>query len=232
MNLVTVQGSMQLAEPAATAWLALVADVCASTGIRLTITSPGGAWRSEEMVLDMWRNPARYGATMGTAKPRSLGGPGSIHQDGLCVDIWNWAAIGTPDLDHYAALHGFRRTITGERWHYQHNGITPAGATPTPIPASTLEEELLMSTSIRYHYKPASAESAAEFGIFGDELPGGYEVSTVEATGVAWGRLYGRPDGSPWTSNMTRGQWIRLQEEARHRHEVWLEQQRQLATRG
>jgi hypothetical protein len=160
MSFVTVQGAMQLAAPAAVAWARLVEDVRADTGVTLTISSPGGAFRSPEMVLDMWRNPAKYGATKGTAKPRSLGGPGSVHENGLCVDIWNWAAVGTKRLDQYAAAHGFRRTISTEPWHYQHNGIMPAGGGKAPFDPRKGKEKMLHfytedgpagSNGLRYH---------------------------------------------------------------------------------
>ena len=157
MKLVTVQGAMQLAAPAAAAWDRLTQDAAREYGVSLIISSPGGAHRDDAMVLDMWRNPAKYGATKGTAKPRSLGGPGSVHENGLCVDIWNWAALGTKRLDKLAARHGFRRTIASEPWHYQHNGTAPAGGAT----ASFRKDEKMIhfyskdgpagSNGLRYH---------------------------------------------------------------------------------
>jgi hypothetical protein len=154
MNLVEVQGTLALAEPAASAWRELVDQVRAETGITLTISFPGGAWRSEAMVLDMWRAPAKYGATKGTARPRSLGGPGSVHENGLCVDVWNWARLGTERLDAYAARHGFRRTIAAEPWHYQHSGIAPAGA----IQRDHLAEEEEEDTDMKLLYVTDSVD--------------------------------------------------------------------------
>lgn len=131
MNLVTVQGSMQLAAPAAAAWHRLTIDVARQTGVSLLISSPAGAYRDEAMVVDMWRNPKKYGASQGVARPKSLGGPGSVHENGLCVDINNWALVGSKRLDDIARAHGFRRTIASEPWHYQHSGVMPAAATVT-----------------------------------------------------------------------------------------------------
>lgn len=122
-------------------------------------------------------------------------------------------------------------TATNPRHYY---GSTPAGDDTEPFE----EKDEIMSNSTRYHYKPAAPGSPAEYGIFGEEIPatenfpGGYEVSTVELTGVVWGRLYGRGDGSPWTANMTRDQWVQLQAEATKRHKMWLEQNAQMASDG
>lgn len=146
MELVTVQGDMQLAEPAASAWLALVADARATARITPYLSTPAGAWRSDAMVADMWRNPKKYGASKGTAKPRSLGGPGSVHENGLCVDINNWVLFGelayvrgfkrSLRLDRLCAAHGFHpdSRFPNEPWHYQHNGTTPAGGGTDPFP--------------------------------------------------------------------------------------------------
>ena len=134
MNLVTVQGSMRLEAAAAAAWDALVDDVRAMTGVTLTITSPGGAYRDEAMVVDMWLHPDRYGATKGTARPTSLGGPGSVHETGRCVDINNWEAVPGTLLIAVAARHGFHRTIPAEPWHFEHTATSTAGTDTTPLP--------------------------------------------------------------------------------------------------
>lgn len=107
--LVAVQQGMMLEEHAANAWNKVVREI---SGVKPTISYPAGAFRSEEMVVDMWHNPRRYGATKGTARPRSLGGPGSVHQNGECVDVWNWDAI--PELATVMDRHGFHRTISNE----------------------------------------------------------------------------------------------------------------------
>jgi hypothetical protein len=146
MILVTVQGSIQLEAVTARAWKALVAAVKAAHGVTLTISSPAGGYRSEAMVVDMWRNPAKYGATQGTARPRSLGGPGSVHQSGRCVDIWNHAAVPRKSLVSIARKYGFIFTIPTEPWHTWQDGTVVGGGTAgsgsTPI--SNSDEETLM----------------------------------------------------------------------------------------
>ncbi|HTN57525.1 MAG TPA: hypothetical protein VL043_04605 [Protaetiibacter sp.] len=221
MQLGTVQGGMQLAEPAASAWIALVEQVRRETGVTLTITYPAGAWRSEEVVLDMWRNPKKYGATHGTAKPRSLGGPGSIHENGLCVDIWNWAALSTKRLDELAARHGFRRTITAEPWHYQHNGTTPAGGDTTPFDPDESEEDDMTPRVIR-----RTGTSTDEWMLVAPHLVGptakerGYLVTVDRSVGVAWARLYARGDGGEH-ARVDRDGYNAIQAQARVLHEQW-----------
>ncbi len=141
MNLVVVQGSMMLDAPAASGWVALESAVQSEYGINLNITSPAGAWRSPEMVLDMYfSSPARrkavYGVPIGVAvaKPKSLGGNGSVHENGLCVDIADRTGISQKNLVAIAAEHGFTFTISTEPWHMQHSGggFSSGGSDPTP----------------------------------------------------------------------------------------------------
>lgn len=158
MKLVTVQGRMQLAAPAAAGWLALVDHSRREYARTPLITSPAGAWRSEELVEDMFRNPSKYGASQGVARPKSLGGPGSVHENGLCVDINNWRAYGglvlhkgfwrSSALDGLCAAHGFHPDprYPNEPWHYQHNGTVPAGGGRAPFPQIIQLEGLEMDT--------------------------------------------------------------------------------------
>lgn len=121
-ELEAVQGDIRLAKGTAAAWRALVSDVKAGTGITITITSPAGGYRDLALQEDMYRNPGKYGATHGVASPGH-----SVHGTGRCVDIYNWASVGTAKLDGFAAKRGFSRTIAAEGWHYQHDGTTTAG---------------------------------------------------------------------------------------------------------
>lgn len=117
-ELEVVQAPVRLARVTARAWRALVADVRAETGITITITTPRGGYR------DLAMQKAAAGTGNHQYKPGT-----SVHGHGTCVDIWNWAAVGTKRLDTVAARHGFRRTIESEPWHYQHDGKT---APPPP----------------------------------------------------------------------------------------------------
>lgn len=141
MSLVAVQGDMMLEPSAAAAWAGLKAAVLSEYGVALRLSSPAGAWRSEALVLDMYLNPARYGATKGVAKPKSLGGPGSVHENGRCVDINNWAALGLKNLEPIAARHGFVRTIPKEQWHFEYRGGGSGGGVLPPV----AEEEAMSS---------------------------------------------------------------------------------------
>ncbi len=162
MNLVTVQGAMQLDSPTANAWFAFERASVAEKRIDPIITSPAGAWRSEAMVVDMWYHPERYGATQGTARPISLGGGGSIHQKGRSVDVYNWRAYGLfkwsarANLAKLANRFGFRHTIDSEAWHLEHDGVTATGGGSSgskPIPESEEDEVLIKANQDSAHAK-------------------------------------------------------------------------------
>lgn len=135
-DLTYVQGDIRLANATAAAWAALVADVDAIT-YRPTITTPYGGYRSfSDQVKASGKGHHQY--IPGT----------SVHGFGTCVDIWNWAAIGTSTLDRIGAKYGFRRTIPSEPWHYQHDGTVPtADDESTPIPTQTKKRRNDMTTN-------------------------------------------------------------------------------------
>ncbi len=120
-ELTPVQGTIQLANTTARAWLGLETATRTELGVDLNITSPAGGYRDLAMQRAMYANPAAFGA-------KTVATPGySVHGQGRCVDIYNWAALGSRRLDLIAARFGFRRTIIGEAWHYQHDGVTATG---------------------------------------------------------------------------------------------------------
>lgn len=188
--LIRVQGDMQLAEPAASAWLALVDHCRSELGIVPVLSSPGGAWRSDEMVTDMWLHPAKYGASQGTARPKSRGGPGSVHENGLCIDINNWRSFGdlvvyrgfwrSAALDRLCAAHGFHMDARypNEPWHYQHNGTVPAGGSSDPFET---EETIPMPALIRHpNGSIGFVSDAGELDAIGTLN----EVESLKATGI------------------------------------------------
>lgn len=160
MRLVEVQGGMRLEASAAAAWFALVEAGRARFSVAAVLSSPAGAWRSDELVRDMFLHPAKYGASQGTAKPRSMGGPGSVHENGWCVDVNNWRQFGdlvvsrgfrrSRRLDTLAAGFGYRpdSRYPNEPWHYQYDGTTIAGGGTTPFE----EERDDMTTGNLYQY--------------------------------------------------------------------------------
>jgi hypothetical protein len=195
MNLVTVQGSMSLDAPAASAWLAMEAAARKEFGVDLTITSPAGAYRSPAMVLDMYlSSPARrlavYGVPIGTgvARPTSLGGNGSVHENGRCVDLWNHTAIARKDLVALARRFGFTFTISTEPWHMQHNGTTGAGAGGGGI--STPQQRRLAMTA-RFLWADGPIWAGIDLVAFRSQ--GGVIVTTAQATADNLSRVYPFP---------------------------------------
>lgn len=189
-KLVRVQGDMELATPAAAAWFALVDDAVESGHVAPVLSSPAGAWRSEEMVVDMWRHPAKYGASQGTARPISYGGGGSVHQNGLCVDVNNWRAFGglvvhrgfrrSSVLDGLCAAHGFHMDARypNEPWHYQHNGLMPAGAGVDPLPVTSVPEGIIEMDTILL----ALGDGLGKYGPVGKT----YYALYTPSTGRVW----------------------------------------------
>lgn len=154
MQLVAVQGAIQLDAPTARAWLAFEAAVRAEHGVDLNITSPAGGYRSPEMVLDMWLHRDRYGipASQPIARPRSLGGGGSVHENGRCVDINNHEAVPRKSLVALADRFGFTFTIASEPWHVQHNGSMTAGGAGGFTPIPDVEDDMPTVIVAEGHY--------------------------------------------------------------------------------
>lgn len=115
-ELVPVQGDIRLSPGTAADWKAMVAACQADTGITLTITAPYGGYRDLQAQAAVHANPGKYGST---AEPG-----GSSHGTGQAVDIYNWSAA-SKWLNQNASKYGFKRTITGESWHYQHGSSSP-----------------------------------------------------------------------------------------------------------
>lgn len=112
-------GEIELLSDAAAAWIALRDDAQARFGVALTISSPGGGYRSLATQRDMRTNPAKYGAKVG--KVAAVGS--SVHGYGRCVDVWNWGAIGAYQFLLLARKHGFlTQTVAGETWHIEYPG--------------------------------------------------------------------------------------------------------------
>lgn len=137
-DLASVGGTAVLENATAAAWFGLVAAVHDATGI-VPVISKDGAYRS---YADQQR-------LTGTGNHKYRPG-GSVHGWGHAVDINNWALIGTDRLDELAARFGFRRTIKGEPWHYEHDpALVPNPATPDP------QEETMLTTRPPFFRKTA-----------------------------------------------------------------------------
>lgn len=132
-SLVTVQGTMRLEKKAAASWKRLTAAIRSATRITALITSPDGAYRTYD------RQKSLSGKGNHQYKPGY-----SIHGLGRCVDIYNWAEIGSARLDAIAAKHGWKRTIAGEPWHYQYSPNRDTHLTK-PTPAAPTKRRKLMS---------------------------------------------------------------------------------------
>lgn len=109
---------------------------------------------------------------------------------------------------------------------YMAASITAASLGSRAITADKQQEDEDMANGTRYYYK---SESGTEYGIFGETYPGGFEVSTSEATGQAWGKLYGKADGAPW-GKLTNAQWLKLQAEAKVLNQRWAAQQQRISS--
>lgn len=162
-ELTVVQGSITLSNITAVAWRALERAVLEATGVDLVI-SPNGGYRSYE-TQEKLSGKGNHKYTPGN----------SVHGFGTCVDIANWALVGTARLDVFAKRYGFKRTLDGvagrlnEPWHYQYVGATTAGVDPTPIPKeedmlvlrSKTRGEWLVGPGFAHHLTPEEATQVA-----------------------------------------------------------------------
>jgi hypothetical protein len=114
-ELTTVQGSIRLSKSTAAAWGALVNACAKATGVVLTITSPYGGYRDLAQQRAIKSDPT---VTAPTASPG-----GSSHGYGKAVDIYNWKSADEW-LTANASKYGFKRTIPGEKWHFENTGGT------------------------------------------------------------------------------------------------------------
>jgi hypothetical protein len=135
MTIVKIQGDMSATSGTASAWKKVLADLAKARLPAGRITAPAGARRSKAMVLDMWlSSPARrrdvYGVPIGVgvARPTSLGGAGSVHENGRCLDVGNVRTIGFSNLAPIMRRHGFVNTIPSEPWHWEYRGPEGGGA--------------------------------------------------------------------------------------------------------
>lgn len=209
MVLVTVQGALLLDEQAATAWFAMERAARDEYDVDLTISSPTGAWRSPELVLDMYRNKERYGipASQPVAKPRSLGGLGSVHEAGRSIDVWNHTAIARQDLVALANRFGFRFPIATEPWHMQLVRQSVASIIRTPIAVNTTGEEEDMSIRVIAHQRDDGTYE--EVAVVWPAFQNGY-LTAKGGTEVAlgWLRTYSpRFDGTPH-QRLSRDQYL------------------------
>jgi hypothetical protein len=154
MTLVAVQGSIRLESRTAAAWKAMVADCRAETGVTLLITSPYGGHRTLAQQWAMWRDRS-------TSTNGKVAWPGtSVHGSGRCVDINNWGRVDKW-LRANSRDYGFTRTISGEPWHFQHDGKTqPAGGGSAIIPDSEEDDMARMSQA---HYNDGGVRKRIAF---------------------------------------------------------------------
>jgi len=116
--LTVVQGTIQLENNTAAAWLAMKSGA-ATAGIAMSISSPAGGYRSLAMQQDMIDHPANYNIIPGAVLAPA---GSSTHGYGTCVDISttganNWAVS-------HASAYGFIRdrypaqSYEYNHWHY------------------------------------------------------------------------------------------------------------------
>lgn len=219
------QVSGQSLAPATASRFKALQAAAAKAGHTITIWQPAGGYRSIAVQRDMHAHPERYNIKPGI----SLAAVGrSTHGQGRAVDVRAATVKGRNWVAEHANEFGFSRPKpSADPDHYEFgNPMVTEPATPIPTPPSVEDEDEPMP-DIRYHYKPASSESAEEYGIFGLDpmLPGGYKVSTDKADGVAWGRLHGKANGAPYSDTSTRTEWLKLQTRARADYDAWKTQQ-------
>lgn len=161
-ELTPVQGAIYLANNTAHAWYAMVNACRIATKVQLTITAPFGGYRSLAAQQYMWQHRE-------TSSTGQVAYPGhSVHGNGRCVDIYNWASANSW-LRTNAATYGFTRTIMpSEPWHFQHNGSSGGGGGSAP---AAKREDTLMELDGRNIYRLNAPGAPGYVALFK-----GYEV--------------------------------------------------------
>lgn len=157
----------RLARSTAAMWGRLQADAAkAGHAIWITITAgapEGGAiggYRDDAVQEWLITHP------IGPAKiaPRDQ----STHGLGTALDISGDAAANAW-LNKNAARYGIRRTIASESWHWQHDGVTLASSSSSPLNNTTQPKEEDMAKELAFH-RIADGEGAG--GIYSQSEPG------------------------------------------------------------
>lgn len=125
-----VDGWAWLAPGAAAAWLLFAFAATMRWGIRPTITSPDGAYRSYARQLWWWVR--RFIKRVVVARPGS-----SNHGLGMAIDIYNWARFPRAAFVALARQHGFVFDTASENWHVHYLGAANYGASTTTASTGT-----------------------------------------------------------------------------------------------
>jgi len=203
MELVAIQGAMLATPGTAWAWARVL-----KVHPRARITSPAGAFRSEAMVLDMWESsPARRLAVyhvplgVGVARPKSLGGLGSVHENGRCVDVNEMLSAYRPALVDA----GFVNIIRTEPWHWEYRGPEGGGTGGGDGggTATTVRKDPQMSAGMQVYQMVDEAGNdvvpndftRAGFLVLPTKAfpQGGYEATTNGELARDWGREVAGP---------------------------------------
>jgi hypothetical protein len=228
LTLVQASGLIQLPNMAAAAFAQARAVGYDETGIVMRITTPYGGYRDLDAQRAMNANTGT--STSGVVAPVGYSvhgrGPGAVdianrREFGDVIPVAGTGGMGdySRRLDSIMARHGWRRTLSGEGWHYEFNGtyIPPA---VTGEPDTEEDEENDMFKVI------TRIQGAPEWCLVAPHLSGptakerGYLVTTDETVGTAWARLYAKGSGNEH-ARVDRAGYIAIQDAARVQHEQW-----------
>lgn len=174
-GLVTVEDDDRLIPTAARAYTAM-RDAAARAGRSFRIAEPAGAYRSYATQLDMHRHPERYNLNpKSMAKLAPAGASG--HGLGNCIDVVGDLAW----VIQNGARFGWRRPLSNDPNHFQHDGVT--AATPPPQTKDTDMQEL-------FHLEGSSPTLYALAGA-SPGTPANWRETRGEALATTWAQRYG-----------------------------------------
>ncbi len=184
-ELTTVQGSLQLSNATARAFIAM-RDAAKRDGVTVTIVAPGGAYRSMALTLAMRADPAKYNVTPGIAPSLY-----SLHMQGIAADIGSGLAWVKSNGHKY----GFSFPLKGDPNHSVYDGTTLAGS-GTPIIERRNNE---MS---KLYYKQGTTPSL--YALAGDSpgTPANWLETTDQGLANSWSAQIGGPSAA-----LTAGTW-------------------------
>lgn len=116
-ELTTVQGTLQLGNKAAHAFIVMRA-AAKEDGVTVTIVPPAGGYRTMALTLAMRANPAKYNVT-----PGILPSLQSLHMQGIAADIGS----GFAWVKRYGHKFGWSFPLAGDPNHAVYDGTIVAG---------------------------------------------------------------------------------------------------------
>ncbi|QPZ39691.1 M15 family metallopeptidase [Paramicrobacterium chengjingii] len=225
---VSIGGGHRLRADAARQWKLMDSAFRKARGHNIPITSSTRTMARQDYLYQGWINRLPgFNLALPSGK--------STHNFGTAIDAGGNAGIeGTADhnwLVKNGPKYGWHWTGRDfshrEAWHFDYQPGTATITATSSKPATNVLKEIGLDMSQIGYVHRAEPGYDTEWMICGQEIPGGYNVTTSVTVAVGWGALYGTPDGDSWKA-LTRDQYIQLQLTMAKMNKDWVAQQKKI----